>query len=386
MYPLSIGLAISSTRLWEETQNELQSLPVNVVMEVGGVTDAATLVQKIEKCRPDVLLLDPYTFQTPLGEIIPVIKSTASHPFVIILREIAAPDDILNAIRAGANEYLYCPLVNVLREALERLAHKREDQTTVAPQIATTVGFLGSKGGCGTTTVVCHSAIELARITKKQILLGDFDFATGLVRILMQSKSRYSVLDAMSNIQRLDESYWRALVSNGYAGVEVIAGPVSEFMREYPKPADIRHVVHFAKRQYDFLALDLGHGLDAGSLSVLEELDELCLVTTPEMPALQMTKLMLSHLASIGFRRNHIKLVLNRMSRRSPLTTEEIENAIGMEVSVTVPNDYRALEEAYSAGELLPEKSSIRDSVRRLVRKLANIAAEDKKRRFSLFG
>lgn len=386
MYPLSVGIVISSARLWEETQKELQSLPVTIVLEQGGVTDPATLIQKIEKGRPDVLLLDPACIAVALSDLIPGIKATTSHPFVIILREVAAPDDILTAIRAGANEYLYCPLANVLREALERLSHKREDPAVDAPQCAITFGFLGAKGGCGTTTVACHSAVELARVTRKQVLLGDFDFAAGLVRILMQAKSRYSVLDAMSNIHRLDESYWRALVSNGYSGVEVIAGPVSEFLREYPKPADIRHVVHFAKRQYDFLTLDLGHGLDAGAMSALEELDELCLVTTPEMPALQMTKIMLSQLSTIGFRRNHIKLVLNRMSRRSQLTTEEIENAIGMEVSVTVPNDYRALEEAYSAGELLPEKSSIRESVRRLVRKLANVATEEKKRRFSLFG
>ncbi|MGC4049340.1 MAG: AAA family ATPase [Paludibaculum sp.] len=386
MNTLSVGIAISSARLWEEAQRELQTLPVTIVLEQGGLTDPATLLQKIEKSRPDVLLLDPTCLAVSLAEVIPGIKAASSHPFVIILREVAAPEDILTAIRAGANEYLYCPLANVLREALERLSFKREDRSASTPQNAISFGFLGAKGGCGTTTVACHLAVELARTTKKQVLLGDFDFAAGLIRILMQAKSRYSILDAMTNTQRLDESYWRALVSNGYSGVEVIAGPVSEVLREYPKPADIRQVLHFAKRQYDFLTLDLGHGLAAGSMSALEELDELCLITTPEMPALQMTKIMLGQLSAIGFRRNHTKLVLNRMSRRSQLTTEEIENAIGMEVSVTVPNDYRALEEAYSAGELLPEKSSIRESVRRLVRKLANVSAEEKKKRFSLFG
>ena len=386
MDPLTIGIAISSARLWEETQAELKSLPVTVVMEQAGVADPKDFIQKVEKFKPGVLLLDPSTIPIGLAELIPAIKETAAHPFVIIMRETASPDDILKAIRAGANEYLYCPLANVLREALERLAQKPKDRAPESIQRAITVGFIGAKGGCGTTTIACHAAVELSRLTKKQTLLADFDFSGGLVRILMQTKSRYSVLDAMRNTQRLDASFWGALVSIGYAGVEVIAGPVSDLLKEYPKPAEIRHVIHFAKKQYDFLALDLGSGLNAGALGSLEELDELCLVTMPEMPALQMTKVMLNQLASIGFRRSRIRLVLNRMARRAQLTTGEIENAIGMEVSVTVPNDYLALEEAYSAGELLPEKNQIRDAVRRLVRKLANLAVEDQKRKFSLFG
>ncbi|MBI5087245.1 MAG: hypothetical protein HZB13_21925 [Acidobacteria bacterium] len=386
MYPLSIGMAISSARLWEEAQAELQSLPVRVVLEQGVAADPAILLEKIERLKPDVLLLDPSILPVALSELIPAIKATTGQPFVIVVRESAAPDDILKAIRAGANEYLYSPLGSVLREALERLAHLREERSPGEAHHALTFGFLGAKGGCGATTIACHAALELADLTGKQTLLADLDFSAGLVRILMQAKSRYSVLDAMRGMQRLDDSYWRSLVSNGYSGVDVMAGPVSDFLREFPKPAEIRHVVHFAKTRYDYLALDLGHGVDAGALGLLEDLDELCLVTTPEMPALQMTKLALTHLTSLGFRRNHIRLVLNRMSRRVQLSTDEIEHAIGMEVTVTVPNNYGAVEEAYSAGQLLPEKSEVRVAIRRLARRLANLAPEERKSRFALFG
>ena len=53
----------------------------------------------------------------------------------------------------------------------------------------------------------------------------DLDFAAGIVRMLLKSKSRYSIMDALNNVQRLDASYWKAIVSNGIPHLEVLGGP-----------------------------------------------------------------------------------------------------------------------------------------------------------------
>ncbi len=386
MYPLNVGLAISSPRLWEETQRELQGLPVRIVFEQAGVGDLVSLVEKIERFRPDVLLIDPGQLSVDLADLLATVKNTAVRPFVIIVRETASPDDILRAIRAGANEYLYSPLSNILRETLERVARSRENDPAADSSKARTIGFLSAKGGCGATTIACHSALELGQLSGKHVLLADFDFAAGLIRILMQVKSRYSLQDAVHNTQRLDASYWRGLVSNGFPGLEVIAASSSEIMREYPAPSDVRNVLRFARAQYDFVLADLGHGLDPGDLGLLEELDELILVTTPEMPALQMTKVLNQQLSRLGFRRDRIRLVLNRMSRRVELDAKEIESAIGIDIYASMPNDFTALDQAYSSGRLLPEKNQLRESIRRLVRRLADLGTVEAKKKFSLFG
>jgi pilus assembly protein CpaE len=386
MYPLNLGLAISSPRLWEETQAALQTLSVRVVFEQESIRDVVAFLDKVEKFRPDVLLIDSCHMEIDLADLIPGIKSSPVQPQVIVLREDPSPEDILKAMRAGANEYIYCPLNSGLKEALERIAKLRESSEAASSGKAKTIGFLSAKGGCGATTVACHAAVEFGRLSGKRVLLADFDFASGVIRVLMQVKSRYSVLDAVNNTQRLDASYWRSLVSNGYHGVEVIAGSSTDCMLEYPKPMDVRSVLRFAKQQYDYLLVDLGQGLDAGDLGVLEELDELFLVSTPDIPALQMTKLASQQLNRLGFRKDRVRVLLNRMSRRVELEPGEIESAIGLDVYATLPNDYTALEQAYNSGRLLPDNNHLRESIRRLVRRVGDLSGVDTRRKFTLFG
>lgn len=385
MYSLSLGLAISTPSIWEEVQSGLQSLPVRVVLEQGPISDMVGFLSKVDKFRPDVVLIECSNIEWELADLIPGVKSTAARPFVIVLRESASPDDIMRAIRAGADEYIYAPIGAGLTDALQRVAKVREGAASQSSR-ATTIGFLSSKGGCGSTTIACHSALECGRLSGKKVLLADCDFASGAIRLLMQVKSRYSVLDAANNTQRLDSSYWKSLVSNGYQGVEVIAGISADALMEDPKPQDVCGVIRFAKSQYDFLMVDLGQGFKANDAGVLAELDELVLVTTPDIPALQMTKFVVHQLSRAGFRKDRVRLILNRMSRRVDLAPSEIEGAIGLDIYATLPNDYTALEQAYSASKLLPDNNHLRESIRRMVRRMCNLAGEDIKRKFTLFG
>ncbi|MGC8759789.1 MAG: AAA family ATPase [Bryobacteraceae bacterium] len=385
--PLSIGVVIGNARLWEETQALLRQMPVRVMFESAQTSTEDVLFARIDRFKPDAVLLDPAAVPLPLAELIPLLKALPAAPLVVIVQEAATADEIIRAMRAGADEFVLPPIETSMKEALERLAQRA---SVVAPRTAgpqgKAFGFLSAKAGCGATTVACHAAVELARVSGKTTLLGDFDLPAGTVRVLMKANSRYSVLDAARNTADLDESYWRALVSNGFPGVEVLAGPGPELFREYPNPEDVRQVLEFARGRYAYVVADLGAGLDAASLRTLEEVEELVLVTTPEMPALQMAKLQLHRLGVAGFRRSHIRLVLNRVSRRVELAPAEIERALDMEIYATLPNDYGALDRAYTEGRLLPENNHLRQAIGRMIHGLAGLDAPGEgKRRFSLF-
>ena len=87
-------------------------------------------------------------------------------------------------------------------------------------------GFFSAKGGCGATTLACHVAAELGRAQQK-VLLADFDLDAGMVAFITKTKAVYSILDAVNNLHRLDISYWKALVSNGIPGVEIVSSPMA---------------------------------------------------------------------------------------------------------------------------------------------------------------
>lgn len=387
MQPLTLVTVISTSSLWEEAQAELQQLPVRVGLELAAIEDPVGFFSKVEQIRPDVVLLDPSRISDGLPDIIRQIRNTSSAPSVVIICDKADPNDIISAIRAGAHEYVYPPVAKNLREALDRISHDRaESASRSSSKGGRNIGFLSVKGGCGATTLACHAATDIARLSGKDTLLADFDFASGLIRVLMQARSRYSILDAVNNVQRLDPSYWQGLISNGYQGLEIIAGTGGDLLRQLPAGHDIRHVLRFVRGQYDFTVADLGHGLEPHTLAAIEELDSLVLVSTMEMPALQQAKALFRFIRDAGFPRDKVHFVLNRIPRRGEISPADIESVLSAEVYAVVPNDFKALDLAYSNGRLLPEDHAVRQAIARFSAKLAGVQPEENKRKFKLFG
>ncbi len=384
MYPFTAGLLIATKQLWDEVHETLQEASVRVVMEQPQIADWAAFLDKLERVRPDLLLVDLVQLREPLADVVRRLKAISPPPLVIALHTSAEPDLILEALRAGANEYVYSPLQASLRKALERLSSERVAQTAGQRRGGQTVAFLSAKGGCGATTLSCHFALEVAHHTNQPALLVDFDLHSGLVGFLMKSKSKYSVLDALRNLHRLDTSFLKGIVSNGYSGLEVLSAPQSPGCHEDPKPQELRHVLKFLRTCYAWTVVDLGRGLPPGNLHALEEIDTVYLVTTVEVPALHNAQQIVQSLFNSGFPKSRLRVVVNRYSRRSDVTPEEIEKMLGAGVVASVPNDYGALYEAYVQGKLLQPASHIAKSLRTLAARLVGVQEEKKK--FSLFG
>ncbi|RPI08320.1 MAG: hypothetical protein EHM65_10470, partial [Acidobacteriales bacterium] len=274
-YPITLGLIIGARELHDEVQACLKDAGPRVILEQSEIGEWAALLEKIERLRPDVLLIDFTQLKAPYEALISQIKGTSAAPQVIALHKSADPETILSVIRAGADEYLYPPLAANLERALERMvAGRNKLQQSSSNTSGRTCGFFSAKGGCGATTIACHIAVEIARQANQEVLLADFDLDAGMVGFLMKSKSRYSILDAMSNVHRLDTNYWRALVSNGLPRLQVIRAPGAMVQREEFKLEDVQTVLRFLRFQYGWTIVDLGRGLNPLVLSALEELDE----------------------------------------------------------------------------------------------------------------
>ena len=84
--------------------------------------------------------------------------------------------------------------------------------------------FLGAKGGAGTTTVAVNCAVELARQSKRPTVILDLKPCLGEVALFLGVRPRFTVLDAIENLHRLDKDFLKELVSRHKSGVDIIAG------------------------------------------------------------------------------------------------------------------------------------------------------------------
>lgn len=385
MYPIAAGIVVQTRELWDELNRSLQDLSVRLLFELSELPpDWAAFLDRIDRVRPDVILLDVTKLREPLEDVVRKIRSTSTQPAVFALHTTAEPAAILDALRAGASEFLYPPLGGALKAALERLAQTRERSREARQANGKTLGFVSAKGGCGATTLACHVATELPRLVRAKVLLADLDLQAGLVSFLAKTKSPYSLADAVANLQRMDQSFWHGLISNGIPDLEILSAPTAPGAKQV-QPQQLKQVLAFVRTQYPWTVLDLGRNLTGETLSLLDMVDETYLVTTHEVPALHQAKQMIRHLLDSGYPQGHIRLILNRVPKRLDVTLDEIEQMLGLPIFATLANDYQALQDAYVEGRLVDSNSHLGKSFVRLTGKIAGVT-DDKKKKFTLFG
>ncbi len=386
MYPLTIGLAIENREIWEQVQACLSELPFRIIVEHQDLGDVGNFLDRLERMRPDVVLIDISGWREPLEGLVSSIRNAIGDPMIVAVNTSADSDTILAAMRAGVNEYLHPPLRDTLKRALDKRSTERSRRPGGTKGGGKAFGFMSAKGGCGATTIVCHVAAELGRQNQK-VLLADLDLDAGMVGFITKTKAVYSILDAVNNLHRLDISYWKALVSNGIPGVEIVSSPLALASKVQPRDDQVRQVLAFARPHYDWTVADLGRSLSRTAMAALEEIDEACLVTTLEVPALHQSKQIIQTLLDSGFGKNRIRLILNRAPKRLDITANELEKMLGVPIFCMISNDYPELYETYAEGRMLNRSCELGKQMTMLAMKLAGMEEEKTvKKRFGLFG
>ncbi len=377
-------MVVGTPDVANEVRSALYECAVRLVIEQAEAGDWAPFLENLEKTRTDVVVLGLDQIAGPLEDAIRQIKATSALPKVIIVDKSEDPRTILRAVRAGADEYLYPPLGPDLRTAVERIAYERAALESGTRPRGKVFGVIGAKGGCGASTVACHLAVALQQQTQLEVLIIDYDLDAGMIGFLMQSRSRYSVMDAVANAHRLDLSFWKALVSNGHPGVEVLMGPPDPALYRERNLADFRYVLPFVRSNYDWTLVDLGRGLSPLALTVLEELEEIFLVTQVDIPALHQTKQMIQSLLGTGYSQERIRIVMNRLPKRTDITMAELDRMLGIPIYATIADDYATVSEAYAEKRLAPPGTAIGRDFARLAQKAAGVESKQEKK--GLFG
>ncbi|MFB3778293.1 MAG: CpaE family protein [Bryobacteraceae bacterium] len=385
-YQITLGLIIATKEWRQELQACLDNASVRIVVDEPDFGEMPAFLERLERIRPDAVLIDFTRLKEPYDDLISQLKATSASPLIVALHKAADPETILSIIHAGADEYLYPPFSTNLGRALERISTRTQQKQNVNSTAGKILGFFSAKGGCGATTIACHTAVELSRQTSQEVLLADFDLDAGLVGFLMKSKSRYSILDAMGNTHRLDASYWRALISNGMPRLQVIRAPGAIPQRDDPKKEDVHTVLRFVRFQYDWTLVDLGRGLNPLVSNALDEVDEAFLVTTLDVPALHQVQQIVRNLLDIGYAQERLRLVLNRVPKSPDVMPNELEGLLGIPVYSMLPDDYGSIYEAYAEGHLVPSNTGLGRQFARMAASIAGLQEQSGKKKFSLFG
>jgi pilus assembly protein CpaE len=371
-----VALVIGDAELRNEIHAALAARSIQVLFERTPDISTDELRGTLLRLQPDALLLAAECGDLASAAAIP------GGPALVAVHRSADPECILTAMRAGVKEFVYPPFHSRLPEALERVQQARSQSGTGSGRMLT---FVSAKGGCGSTTVACHAAAELAIASTETVLLADFDPDGGGVGFLMNSKSPYSVSDAVENVARLDPSYWKALVSNGYPRLDVIQSAPPALLRPRVPEAQYREVLRFMRVNYAWTVLDVGRGRTAAFWNSFDASDEVFLVSTVDILALHQARQTVRALSEAGVGSDRLHLILNAVPRNPLVTPQEIEATLGATIYAVLPQDEEAMLEAQSTRRLAPSSTAYGKQITRLVSKLTGRTDPAPKRRFPFF-
>jgi pilus assembly protein CpaE len=276
----------------------------------------------------------------------------AGHPGVAIfaIAQTTEPDLILQSMRAGANEFFMWPVPEEpFHAAVRRAAARRESSHTGAQQPSQTLVFFGAKGGAGTTTVGVNTAVEVCRLTKRPTLILDLKPCFGEVALFLGMRPRFTVLDAIDNLHRLDKDFLRELVGKHKSELEILAG--SE-QADRPSAADagaIEELFRVLGRAYDYVIVDAGNAINSCSIGALYAADTLFVVVTPDVPSVRNAQRLIERVRQLGVGGERVRILLNRGGAPG-VTASQIETALGYPIHHTFPSDYGTVSSALNSG------------------------------------
>ena len=335
---LNITIVGTSDRQLEELLRgqdmRVKSLPVGDLLALAQQTTA----------QPDVVVLDLRD-----SNALPPTLSTLrrQHPTtgVVIVAARLDPVLMLEAMRAGVTEWVTNPVTSTdFVAALERVSATRS--VGVQGQI---FAFVGAKGGVGTTTLAVNVAAALARVSGDRTLFIDLHMSYGDAAVFLGAEPRFSVVDAIENTHRLDESFFDSLVVPTKSRVHLLASADRS-----THGADLGRVgtlLHFAAAHYRYTFLDVPRS-EAAALDALESVSRIVIVANQELATVRNAGRMATALRQ-RYGKDRIRVVLTRYDKQAEISQEDVERVIGVAVKHVVPSDYRAALQALNKGRPL---------------------------------
>jgi pilus assembly protein CpaE len=220
----------------------------------------------------------------------------------------------------------------------------------------------GSKGGVGTTTVALNLGVQVAIQSRKRTGLLDLARPFGQISMMLDLEPRFTILDALERIERLDEAGLAGLAMRHKAGVDILAGPLHAPMKPDQRQSvtlgALTRLVEISSRAFDRVIIDMGVVNAAEWAPVLCAASTILLVAEPSALALGMINRHMAVGGAAGVAGERIHIVANRWRQNDGEALANFEKAHKRTVLTRLPNDYRQVTEAVAMGTPLVGSAS----------------------------
>ena len=140
----------------------------------------------------------------------------------------------------------------------------------------------------------------------------------------------------------------------------------------------------FVRGFYRWIVLDLGR-LSVLSLSLLDKIDSMFLVTGTTVPALFEAKRVMGGLRRAGIDAERILLIVNQLANTPEFSSSELQQIFGKAPYAKLPDASPEFRDVRMQGRLPSENGVFRENIARLARRVAGLPEEESRHSLSQF-
>lgn len=331
-------------------QLEINTRPSNVT---------ESQLDRISQYRPAVLIID-FDDDLEAGcRVAARVVEMAPSIRIVAASWSESRESLVAAMRAGVAELLQKPVSRPhFEESLARIRRRLGDGDDGGKEEGRVIAFFGPKGGAGSTTVASNFAIHLHQLTGRETLLVDLDLELGEIAIFLGLDPRYSVVDLLQNLHRLDAELLDTFLETHDSGIAVLAAPYRPREGREVSAAHVREMLEYLSEHFPYVVVDISNSLSDASIGALEAAREIMVVTQVDIPSIRNIQRCRELFDSLPAEARDLRLILNRYGGKEKIARDDLEEALGTSVFWTLSSDYDSVVSSINTGRPLGENGS----------------------------
>ena len=341
----------------QETQSAMEALTgdrllfrCNFEIHPGGLNTAVSVLA--ERATPSLLIVEVDAPRDVFFDHLEMLANVCDPTTKVIL--IGQHNDIdlfQELLKNGVSDYLVGPVnAERLRDSISRIYQGME-----ADSDGRVIAFNGLAGGVGSSVIAHNTANELANLYDCRAVVIDLDVYFGTAALNFNVQPRQTIVDALSQIGRLDDNLLDQFLVLFEERVAILASPASLTLGAQITQESFDALLRAVRPMGDFIILDLPHVWTPWVSDALAAADEVVLVARPDLTNLRNAKNMVEFIGPKRGVEAPTRLVLNQVgvSKRADLTEKDFMDAVAMSPAVSIPYDAEVFGRALNNGEML---------------------------------
>lgn len=264
-----------------------------------------------------------------------------------------------NAMRIGAKDVINLPVENkdllkTVNQVLKNDYRRRQlfsMEKKVTPEFKI-ISVFNTKGGVGKTTVALNLALALRQKTRGRVVLVDLDLYSGNVALMAGIDSRITIKDMIDEINILDKESINDYCVSHKSGLQIIPAPLDPAMAGFVKTEHVEKILRLLSEVFNYVVVDAPTFFSDTLIPALEMSEDILVVSTVDLASGQNLKQCLDLLSRLSML-NKVRLVINRVGYTGPLKIKDLEEQLGLQAQVVIPEVEKAAIDAVNMGEPL---------------------------------